>query len=587
MKNHTVPEALAHAAERKGAGFTFVGDDLTEDDWSYERLHQRACEIAVALREHRLAKGERVALILPTAAEFIPTFLGVVQAGGVPVPLYPPMGVGQLGGYLEHAQHIVGASKSSLVVTTAQIKAVLGTLRERVPEMRAMLTVSDLEGDAALFRDPGVAMDDVCFLQFTSGSTSRPKGVIVTHVNLAENCHAIMRQGLRTHDADRGLSWLPLFHDMGLIGFVLAPIHHRVPVSFLSPTTFLRRPAVWLQLLSKHRGTITYGPNFSYAITTKRVKDSELEGVDLSCVRVAGCGAEPIQAETLRTFVKRFGPYGFREDAFVPSYGMAENTLAIAFSHGLPVDRVRAEPLWSEGRALAAEPDAPAEDVLEIVGCGPAFEGHGIRIVDVESRAVLPERRVGEIELSGPSLMRGYYEEPERTRETIGPGGWMKTGDLGYLAAGEIYICGRAKDVIIINGKNYYPQDLEWAASNVEGVRAGNVIAFPSYSTQQGRETVVVVAETREKEGRQELATKIKTEIHRVVGLMVDEVAVVDVGTILKTSSGKVQRAKTKTAWETGTLQKREDESKLVTAARVAQSQLAHLKLSIFGKRNA
>ena len=181
--------------------------------------------------------------------------------------------------------------------------------------------------------------------------------------------------------------------------------------------------------------------------------------------------------------------------------------------------------------------------------------------------------------------MQGYFEEPERTRDTIGSDGWMKTGDLGYLANGEIFICGRAKDVIIINGKNYYPQDLEWAASNVEGVRAGNVIAFPSYSQQQGRETVVVVAETREAAGREELATKIKTEIHRVVGLMVDEVAVVDTGTILKTSSGKVQRAKTKTAWETGTLQKREDESKLVTAARVAQSQLAHLKLSIFGKR--
>src|SRR5687768_1908859 len=196
MKNHTVPEALAHAAERKGAGFTFVGDDLKEDEWTYARLLQRAREVAVALRERRLAPGERVALILPTAAEFVPTFLGVVQAGGVPVPLYPPMGVGQLGGYLEHAQHIVGASRSALVVTNNQIKAVLGTLRDRIPDLRAMLTVSELEGDAALFQDPGVKMEDVCFLQFTSGSTSRPKGVIVTHENLAHNCHAVMRQGL-------------------------------------------------------------------------------------------------------------------------------------------------------------------------------------------------------------------------------------------------------------------------------------------------------------------------------------------------------------------------------------------------------
>ena len=341
--------------------------------------------------------------------------------------------------------------------------------------------MSDLEGDASLWKDPGLTLDDPCFIQFTSGSTSRPKGVVVTHGNLAHNAHAVMRDGLRSHDEDRGVSWLPLFHDMGLIGFVIAPIHHAVPVSFMSPMTFLKRPVTWLEILSKHEGTITYGPNFSYAITAKRVRDRDLEGIDLSGVRVAGCGAEPIQAETLRAFADRFASVGFRREAFVPSYGMAEYTLAISFSTGVPTDSVDQEKLWTDGVAEPTE-----EGGLEIVGCGKAFPGHGIRIVDVESREVLEDRRVGEIEISGPSVMAGYYELPHVTAQTIGDDGWMRTGDLGYLVEGSVYICGRAKDVIIVNGKNYYPQDLEWLGSEVNGVRAGNVIAFPSHKAGLG-----------------------------------------------------------------------------------------------------
>jgi fatty-acyl-CoA synthase len=580
----TVPEGLEYAAERRGAGFTFVGEDGTDDEWSFERLHERARAIGHALAERGMKKGDRVALVLPTPGEFIPTFLGVTMGGGVPVPMYPPMAMGQLGGYLEHSQHIVGAAGAAFLVTNAQIKAVLGKLHDLVPELRAMLLVTDLEGDAALFRDAGVRLDDVCFLQFTSGSTSRPKGVTVTHENLAHNCHAVMRDGLRSHDGDRGVSWLPLFHDMGLIGFVLAPIQYRVPITFMMPTAFLRRPALWLQKMSAHRGTITYAPNFAYAITQKRVRDSELEGVDLSSVRVAGCGAEPINADTLRSFVKRFAPYGFREDAFVPSYGMAEYTLAIAFSTGIPTDRVRSETLWTEGRAEPVAPDAGNDDVLEIVGCGRAFPDHGIRIVDVETRAVLAERRVGEIEIRGPSVMAGYWREPEKTAETIGPDGWMKTGDLGYLADERVFICGRAKDVIIVNGKNYYPQDLEWIAGGVDGIRAGNAIAFAASKPGLDREAVVIVAETREpEEKRAALGNAIRQEVQRVLGLMPDEVVVADVGTILKTSSGKLQRSKTRAAYETGTLRAREDEGKVQIAGRLVQSQLAHWKLAIFG----
>lgn len=579
----TLPRALERAAERTGYGFTFIHDDLREEEHSWASLLQRAQEIAVALHERGVKKGDHVALVLPDAGEFVPTFLGVVQSGAVPVPLYPPMGMGQLGGYLDHCKHIAVASRAVLLITNRQIKAVLGRLHEYAPALREMLLYTDLVGDAGRFRDPGLTADDPCFIQFTSGSTSKPKGVVVTHGNLAHNAWAVMREGLDSNDDDRGVSWLPLFHDMGLIGFVIAPIHHRVPVTFMSPMTFLKRPVTWLEILSKHRGTITYGPNFSYAITQKRVRDRDLEGLDLSCVRVAGCGAEPIQADTLRAFADRFAKVGFREDAFVPSYGMAEHTLAIAFSKGVPTDRVRAETLWGEGRAEPSPDGDP--DGVEIVGCGRAFDRHGIRVVDAETGTVLPERQVGEIEVSGPSVMQGYFDLPEKTRETLDEEGWLRTGDLGYLAEGSIYICGRKKDVIIVNGKNYYPQDIEWAGSEVPGVRAGNVVAFPGHQPGLGREAVVVVAESKESEGRDQLALDIKAHIAKTTGLTVDEVMVVDAGTIPKTSSGKLQRAKARSLYEQGALKKREEEGALQVAGHIARSQLAHLKLSIFGRR--
>jgi len=576
----TLPEALEGAATRTGYGFTFVKDDLSEEEHTWESLLARAKAIGHALQERGMRKGDHIALILPEAGDFVPSFLGVIQGGGVPVPLYPPMGVGQLGGYLDHCRHIVSASRAKLLVTNRQIKAVIGKVHESAPDLQAILQMPDLDGDASLWKDPGLTVDDPCFIQFTSGSTSRPKGVVVTHGNLAHNAHAVMRDGLDSHDEDRGVSWLPLFHDMGLIGFVIAPIHHRVPVSFMSPMTFLKRPATWLEVLSKHRGTITYGPNFSYAITAKRVRDRDLEGLDLSHVRVAGCGAEPIQADTLRAFADRFSKIGFSQEAFVPSYGMAEYTLAIAFSTGVPTDRVDQDTLWADGEAVPTD-----EGGLEIVGCGRAFPEHGIRIVDVDSREVLPDRKVGEIEVRGPSVMQGYYENETDTRRTIDEDGWMKTGDLGYLVDGSVYICGRAKDVIIVNGKNYYPQDLEWAGSEVPGVRAGNVIAFPSYRQGLGREAVVVVAETKEADGRDQLARDVKTEIAKATGLTVDEVVIVDAGTIPKTSSGKLQRRKARALYEDDALRKKEDESTLKVAGRLVESQLAHLKLGIFGKK--
>lgn len=580
----TIPSALEAAAlEYPNKGHRYLLDDGREAFWSYPKLLEKAQEIGHALQERGLKKGDHVALILPTAEEFIPTFLGVSQAGAVPVPLYPPMGLGQLAGYLDHSKHIITNSRSKFVITTGQIKAVLGTLREGAPDLLAMLTFADLQGDAKLFKQPVVTLDDPGFIQFTSGSTSKPKGVVLTQGNLSHNAYAIMVEGLRKNDDDVGVSWLPLFHDMGLIGFVIAPIMHVVPCTFLSPMQFLRRPASWLNALSKYKGTITYAPNFAYALAVKRVKPDEIPGLDLSSVRVAGCGAEPIQAENLRTFAKHYAKHGFKESAFVPSYGMAESSLAIAFATGIPTDRVQSEPLWNEGRAVAAE--STDESALEIVGCGKKFNDHGLRVVNPETREVLGDRVVGEFEIKGPSVTSGYFDNVEKTKEVLSDDGWLRTGDLGYLVDGMVYICGRQKDIIIINGRNYYPSDIEWVASKVEGIRTGNVVVFPTNKPGLDREAVVVVAEAKDMSNAEALAAAVRKEIQASTQLVVDDVVIAEAGTIPKTSSGKVQRSKARAQYETGELKKKTPEGNLGIAKRVLESQLAHLKLSIFGSK--
>ncbi|MBL8684763.1 MAG: fatty acyl-AMP ligase [Myxococcales bacterium] len=584
----TIPSALEAAArEYPTKGHTYVLDDGREVHWSYPKLYERAREIGHALQERGLKKGDHVALILPTPEEFIPTFLGVSQAGAVPVPLYPPMGLGQLAGYLDHCKHIITNSRSKFVITTGQIKAVIGTVREGAPDLRAMLTFSDLEGDAKLFKQPDVTLDDTSFIQFTSGSTSKPKGVVLTHGNLSHNAYAIMREGLRKNDEDVGVSWLPLFHDMGLIGFVIAPIMHVVPCVFLSPMQFLRRPSTWINALSKHKGTITYAPNFAYALAVKRVKEDEIAGVDLSRVRVAGCGAEPIQAENLRMFAKHYAKHGFKESAFVPSYGMAESSLAIAFSQGIPTDKVKPDPLWNEGRAEPVDPSKPDENALEIVGCGRKFPDHDLRVVHPETREVLGDRQVGEFEIRGPSVTAGYFDNVEKTKEVLSEDGWLKTGDLGYLVDGVVFICGRQKDIIIINGRNYYPSDIEWVASKVEGVRTGNVVVFPTNKPGLDREAIVVVAEAKDMAGAEELAKSVRSEVQRATSLVVDDVVIAEAGTIPKTSSGKVQRSKARALYESGELKKKTPEGNLGIAKRVLESQLAHLKLSIFGSKGS
>lgn len=550
--SRTLPEALAAAAATE-EGFVYLEEGGEERFRPYRYLLARALAVGGALRAAGLERGDRVALVVPEPEGFLEAFFGTSCAGLVPVPLYPPMNVGQLDGWVRHATHIVGAARAKAILTTAQVRRVLGGVQAACPAVRAVLCLEDLAGAPLAAVEP-VRPGDTAFIQFTSGSTSHPKGVVLTHANLDANIQALGGpQGIAIGPRDVGVSWLPLYHDMGLIGMAMATMYYERRTVVMSPLLFLKRPAEWLRAIARHRATISFAPNFAYGLCARRVRDEEVARLDLSSWRVAGCGAEPIQAETLRAFAAKVAPAGFREEAFLPCYGMAEHTLAITFP--------------ASARRLVTDGG--------FVGCGRPFPGHDLRIVDERDRQVT-ERHVGEIVLRGPSVMKEYDGEPELTGEAL-RGGWLHTGDLGYLAAGELFVCGRKKDLIIVNGRNHYPQDLEWAAGEVPGVRRGNVVAFGA-GAFGGREKVVIVVESKTAAVPAGLAEAVRRHVQETSGLHVDDVVVAPPGTIPKTSSGKLQRARTKARYEQGDLLRRPIRRELVLLSELARSQWGYLK---------
>jgi fatty-acyl-CoA synthase len=577
-RTRTLPEALEAAATR-GGGFTFREERGRERVRPYAEVLSASLTIAGALRDRGLSRGDRVAIIVPDPEPFLLSFLGTSVGGFVPVPLYPPLEIRKLTAYLEHARRIFAAAAPALVITTPAIRRLLGTLRASVPSLRAIVAVEELEGPAlAGIERP--SLDDPCFVQFTSGSTSAPKGVVLTHGNLGANIDAFGGpDGIAATREDVGVSWLPLFHDMGLIGMAIGSIFHEVSTVVMPPLLFLRRPSEWLRAISEHEGSISFAPNFAYAYCVRRVRDHDLEGVDLSSWRIAGCGAEPIQSSTLRAFAERFAAHGFRETAFLPCYGMAEHTLAVTFPKPgarLAVDTVHGPALAERGEAVPC--DAARAGAMSFVCCGKPFPKHDIRIVDASGRA-LGDRLVGEIVARGPSVMRGYEAQPKLTADAL-EDGWLHTGDLGYSVDGSLFVCGRKKDMIVVAGKNYYPQDLEWAVSDVDGVRRGSVIAFGTSPFAGTREEVVVVAETKATATEEELTRRIRQAVLAAVGLRVDEVVVVPAGTLPKTSSGKPQRARTKARYEEGTLLRRPD-GRVTLLSRLVASQWGYLKVAL------
>ncbi len=607
----TIVQAIEDAAKAEPTrGFRFFSDagipgflppgapsDSAEATFSYTALERMSARFGGAMQALGLRKGDRLALILPNNDDFVLCFLGALRAGVVPVPIYPPLALGQLQAYLDNTRHIVAKSGARALVTTAKIKRLLGTVQAECPALEQVVAIEGIRESTEPLKPEKITLDDLAFLQFTSGSTSRPKGVTLTHGNLAANIECIMEHGLRIREDDVAVSWLPLYHDMGLIGFVLSPIYHTVPVHFMPALMFLKRPITWLQAFTRVGGSIAYAPNFAYALCVKRIRASELDGLDLSRWRVAGCGAEPIRPETLETFVETFGRIGFKKEALYPSYGMAEASLAVAFTElgeGMKTTSVHGPTLWGSGEAKVVAEDT--EDAVRLVSCGPQFPGHGVAVFaqdDATSAAPLPERKVGELRITGPSVMRGYWEDAERTREAFA-GSWLRTGDLGFTHEGHVFICGRSKEVVIVNGRNYYPQDMEWEASKVAGVRKGNVVAFgardPS-GVERDRERVVLAFEVQEPErlgAPSALLAEVRKAVQEGMGLTLDDVVALPPGALPKTSSGKLQRARTRELYETGELMGRSaarDATTLDLVRHAAQSQLSYFKLAVLGGR--
>ena len=544
----TLHRAVDDAAA-SGTGYCFAS--AGSERWrTYASLREQSLRVARSLRDAGIHRRDLVALVLPDAEPFLAALLGTSLSGATPASLAPPPTTVGLPRYVERAHAILRASGARAVVTTARIAAALAEVPEPQPAQCALqvFVFDDLDA-AASEPDIALTLDDIALVQFTSGSTSSPKGVALTHRNLAANIEAFGAPGgIATSRDDIGVSWLPLSHDMGLVGMALGALYSARPCVLLPPQEFVKRPGEWLRAIARHRGTVSFAPNFAYDLCVRRVGDADT--FDLSSWRVAGCGAEPIHAATLTAFADRFAVAGFRETAFVPCYGLAEHVLAVTVSprgHGPRIDHVSADGLAEE---RVAAPDDRGDRTVALVSCGTPLPDHHLRIVGDDGR-VLPERHVGEIQLAGPSVMAGYHNEPALTAETIRDG-WLRTGDLGYLDAAELFVCGRAKDIIIVHGRKYQPEDLEWAIERVGGVRPGRVVAFGV--PREGVERVVVVVEPDGTVEAAPLGERIRKEIADLFGLAVDDVVPVRSGTIGRTTSGKVQRAAMRARHERGEL---------------------------------
>ncbi len=530
----------------------FYGDQDVAQEISYAQLHAGAAAVAAGLQERGLQPGQMVAIMLPTSLDFFYSFYGVLLAGGVPVPLYPPARLSQIEDHLRRQASILDNSQASILITVAEGQRLARLLGAQVEGLRSIVTVQELSSGGEGLVAPTLQPEDVAFLQYTSGSTGTPKGVVLTHANLLANIRA-MGQVAGTTWRETFVSWLPLYHDMGLIGACMGSLYYACPLVLMSPLAFLARPQRWLWAIHQHRGTISAAPNFAYELCLRRIDDLDIEGLDLSSWHMALNGAEPISPETVTRFCERFAKYGFRPQTMTPVYGLAESSLGAAFpppGRGVRIDRIQRDPFTRSGQAVPADEDDSTG--LRFVSCGRPLPGHQIRIVDATGYEAA-ERRVGQLQLQGPSATSGYFRNPEDTRRLF-DGDWLNSGDLAYIAGGDIYVTGRVKDLIIRAGRNIYPQEIEEAVGDLPGIRKGCVAAFGSTDPVSGTERLVVVAETRETDAKtqEDLRQQIDATIIDLLGTAADDVVLAPPQTVLKTSSGKVRRAACREHYEQG-----------------------------------
>jgi fatty-acyl-CoA synthase len=546
---------------------------LYEDDdqlrtITFGELYDRASAVARELLRRGLEPGQTVGIMLPTCPEFFHTFAGILLVGGIPVPIYPPFRADRIAEYATRQVNILRNAETRFLVTFLQAEGLARLLEPRVPTLREVLNAQRLCGAV-----PSAAQapstwrpveglphrargEEIAFLQYTSGSTGDPRGVTLTHANLLSNIHSII-ESLDLRPDDVAISWLPLYHDMGLIGAWFVPLFFGIPLVVMSPLAFLSRPGRWLWAIHRHRGTISPAPNFAYELCVRKIADKELAGLDLSSWRAALNGAEPVDARTLERFAARFAAYGFRREALLPVYGLAEASLAISvpeLGSGYKVDRIERAAFESEGRAHPVAPGHPS--MLNFVSAGKPLANVDVRIVGSDG-CDAGERVEGRLWFRSPSATSGYYRNPPATRELLREGGWLDSGDLAYRAQGELYITGRAKDVIIKAGRNLSPAEIEVVAGRVPGVRPGCVVAFGVPDQRSGTERLVVAAEVRNLADARQIASELTRAVSQAMGLPPDQVEILPRHSIPKTSSGKLRRSETRRLFLEGKLGKK------------------------------
>ena len=546
-------EALLYQAEhqpdRESLHFWEEGQPLCT--WTYPDLLEACRRVAGGLLELGVKTGERVGLMLPSGPDYLASFYGIMWAGAVPVPLYPPFRMDQLEDYVKRQAAILQLAEIRFLISFDQARPVIPLLKLQDTQLSKVVTPAELKGEKA----PPPNAFPHALIQFTSGSTGLPKGVVLSHANLIHNIRGYGHvMDLRPDDVT--ISWLPLYHDMGLIGTMLGSVYHGQPLALMGPQDFLARPSRWLKAIHQYRGTISPAPNFAYEICARKIPDEELEGLDLSCWRIALNGAEAVRPETLQRFSERFAPYGFDPGAHFPAYGLAEASLAVTFpppGRGPLIETLNRDVLERDGVVASCGPGEPS---LQLVACGRPLPDMEVRIVNEEGK-VLPSHTRGLVEFRGPSSLQCYYNNPEATRATKDEDGWVKTGDLGYLSEGELYLTGRVKDIIIKAGRNIQAEDVEDMVADVEGVRRGCVACFAVASQEEGTEQLVILAESRLRDPgeKQKLRVAIEQAVSRKLGLPPDRVEIVRPGAVPKTPSGKIRRSECRRRWLAGDLE--------------------------------
>jgi len=539
----TLAEALDYAAQGS-TGYNFYnGKGKLESVLPYAILREKAEAVARRLQSLGLERGARVALVADSYPGFLHFFFGCQYVGMVPVPLPAVVYLGGGDAYISQLRKLLINCQASVAIAPEMFLSFLTQASHelglrfvgtpdtfvQIPESTAPLNPSE----------PA----ELAYLQYTSGSTQFPRGVMITQETVMNNLSNIIKYGVQAQEGDRGVSWLPFYHDMGLVGLVLAPMATQLSVDYLNTRDFAMRPRIWLSLMTKARATMSFSPPFGYELCLQRLREEDREKFDLHAWRLAGIGAETIRPEPLNKFAEFLEPCGFKKEAFVSCYGMAECSLAVSFAElnrGIEVDRVDAEHMTSDQEAVPAAGRSSKEKV--IVNCGAPLPGYEIEVRD-EAGRLLPERHCGTLYVRGPSVMSGYFGDPNYTGQVLSANGWLNTGDLAYLVGDSIFITGREKDLIIINGRNIWPQDIEYLAELQPEVRPADASAF-SVPDPQGEETAVLVIECRESnlEKRADLIRRVTALIREELGIDCF-IELVSRNTLPRTTSGKLSRS--------------------------------------------